>query len=370
MVSAKRYHEETWLRDQYIRNGRSAKDIADDCDVDEATIHRWLNEFDISKKLKSNPWQSQDVLEELYYDREMSTHEIAEHFDCDQSTIGYWMDKFGLERRNRSGSYERKPWHNPQTLLKLYFEEGLSPPEIGEKFGCAGKTICKWLNRFGVTTANQRRQEAKRREDPPWRDRTKLEKLYVEQTMSAVEIAEEFDCKKSTILYWMRKFGIERRSTSESLEIPPVKKARLEELYFEDDLTQDDIAEEVGCSVPTVCRWMAQYGIQPGAVSGSDHPDWNGGKTPYGKGFTAKKKSEVRSRDGHQCQSCSMGQSEHLEQYDRKLHVHHIMPRRLFEDAEKANAKENLVTLCIQCHHEWEKIAPLRPVTSTLEASG
>ncbi|WP_135535372.1 HNH endonuclease [Halostella pelagica] len=91
---------------------------------------------------------------------------------------------------------------------------------------------------------------------------------------------------------------------------------------------------------------------------------WKGGPQPYGEGWNDKKKAEVRSRDGHKCQSCGLSQESHLDQYDFKLHVHHITPARKFDNSEERNAMTNLVTLCIRCHNEWEQMAPLRPDTA------
>ena len=43
----------------------------------------------------------------------------------------------------------------------------------------------------------------------PWRDKEKLEELYVEEELSGVEIAEKFECGKSAIYRWLNKFEIE-----------------------------------------------------------------------------------------------------------------------------------------------------------------
>jgi predicted HNH restriction endonuclease len=59
-----------------------------------------------------------------------------------------------------------------------------------------------------------------------------------------------------------------------------------------------------------------------------------------------------------------MTESDHYSEYGRALDVHHITPAREFEDGEKRNAMENLISLCVRCHTEWEKIAPLRPDTA------
>lgn len=102
----------------------------------------------------------------------------------------------------------------------------------------------------------------------------------------------------------------------------------------------------------------------PPNFAGEDHPLWNGGRPDYGEGWNDAKKEAVRERDGYECQSCGLSQQEHCEQFDRKLDVHHITPAGLVSDPEERNSMENLIALCIPCHHEWERTAPLRSGTA------
>jgi len=80
----------------------------------------------------------------------------------------------------------------------------------------------------------------------------------------------------------------------------------------------------------------------------------------YGKGWTKAKKKAIRERDGRECQVCGLSQQEHIEDLGFKLHVHHIVPARLFSNPQKRNDPDNLITLCAECHRRWEGI-PLRP---------
>lgn len=85
------------------------------------------------------------------------------------------------------------------------------------------------------------------------------------------------------------------------------------------------------------------------------------GLEDYGPGWDESKKQNVRQRDNCQCQDCGMGQALHLEKYDTRLHVHHIVPARKFDDAASRNDPENLITLCVTCHGKWEQVAGLSP---------
>jgi hypothetical protein len=75
-------------------------------------------------------------------------------------------------------------------------------------------------------------------------------------------------------------------------------------------------------------------------MRGDNHPNWRGGKTPWGPEFTQRFKKEIRQRDNYVCQECGYSQ----EELGYKLHVHHI-------DYDKQNNHpSNLISLCRSCH--------------------
>lgn len=96
--------------------------------------------------------------------------------------------------------------------------------------------------------------------------------------------------------------------------------------------------------------------------SGPNHHQWEGGQFPYGAGWNDAKKEAVRERDKRTCQHCGRPEKEHVEMFGRKHSVHHIVPARQFDDPERRNAMDNLITLCQGgCHQIWERMSPLRP---------
>lgn len=101
--------------------------------------------------------------------------------------------------------------------------------------------------------------------------------------------------------------------------------------------------------------------------SGEGHPQWDPdsmrNEYSYGPGWNERKRERVRERDDRRCQNCGRTEEEHLEIYGTKHHVHHIQKARSFDDPQRRNRMENLITLCTadECHNRWEKISPLRP---------
>lgn len=64
------------------------------------------------------------------------------------------------------------------------------------------------------------------------------------------------------------------------------------------------------------------------------------------KTLTPKLRKQIFDRDNHQCRKCG----KHSQQ--RKLQIHHIIP--IIKNGSAA--PENLITLCKECHHEWEHV--------------
>lgn len=97
--------------------------------------------------------------------------------------------------------------------------------------------------------------------------------------------------------------------------------------------------------------------------AGENHTAWKGGEVSYA-GRWKRQRISALVRDQARCVSCSMTDKEHYEKYNRSIDIHHITPYRTFNDPEQANQLSNLATLCRECHHAWEQMAPLRPDTS------
>jgi DEAD/DEAH box helicase domain-containing protein len=71
-------------------------------------------------------------------------------------------------------------------------------------------------------------------------------------------------------------------------------------------------------------------------------PDWN------------QTRKQIRERDGYKCTNCGLVEKEISH------HVHHLIPFRMFQEPEKANQIENLVTLCPECHQKAEMLTYVR----------
>lgn len=69
------------------------------------------------------------------------------------------------------------------------------------------------------------------------------------------------------------------------------------------------------------------------------------GEHSYGVGWTEARR-ETLERDNYTCQVCGVENESN--------HVHHIKPRREFDDVSDSNTLDNLITLCNSCHRRCE----------------
>jgi len=250
-------------------------------------------------------------------------------------------------------------YRDEEWLREQYVERGLSGREVAEQIGCAHGTIYRWLDTHGIETRSQSIERTdKRLKNAEW-----LRAEYKDKGRDAESISEQLDCGVRTVYKWLNRLDILTAS-----KMPERSRSRIEDgdwlraAYKEKGRTSVDIADELGCSHPTVLKWLDNHGIEArtsGFRVGEENTRWQGGSVPYGPGWSEPKRRAVRERDGHTCQDphCSVSQDEHLADHGERLHVHHLHKARDVDNPEERNAKKNLITLCRNCHRRWEKIA-------------
>jgi 5-methylcytosine-specific restriction endonuclease McrA len=245
-------------------------------------------------------------------------------------------------------------YRDEEWLREQYVEERRTTVDIAEECGCDDTTVGDWLKRHGIETRRGGVQTPEELTDKEW-----LREQYVEEGRTTYEIAERCGCSGWTVGTWLERHGIETRRGGRPTPEELTDEKWLREQYVEKERTTAGIADECGCSGVTVGTWLKRHGIETRAIEGEHHPNWNGGSQPYGSGWNASKRRTVRERDDHTCQdpTCSVTQDDHLDRYDEKLHVHHLIKARDLDDAEERNAAENLITLCRDCHQRWERMA-------------
>lgn len=154
------------------------------------------------------------------------------------------------------------------------------------------------------------------RKPKPFWDKEWLFNEYITNGKSSKDIANEQSCKRNNILFWIHKHNIPLRNISE---------ARKKKHWGQS-----------GCDNP---MWNRK---------GELNPQWKGGITPDRQSFYQsqgwkKACSFVWKRDNATCRRCGIKANNGIP-----LHIHHI---KSFEYKDKRADVNNLVLLCLVCHH-------------------
>ncbi len=146
-----------------------------------------------------------------------------------------------------------------EQLKDLYWNKGLSINRIAQTFGCSVTKVHYWLLKYEIKRRKEYKKDLRINKEI-------LEELYIKQKLSLSKIAQKFDCNNTNILYWLKKFDIERRPAYfKKVHIP---RDVLEELYWKKNLSTTEIAKKFGIKDGrTIRKKMAKYGILIKTVS-------------------------------------------------------------------------------------------------------
>lgn len=155
----------------------------------------------------------------------------------------------------------------------------------------------------------------------PFWDKEWLETEYLVKQRSSSDIAKEFKVGDTAIHFWLKKHNIPTRNVSEARAI-----------------------KKWGLSG----KQNGMYGR-----NGKTNPRWNGGHSPerqtlYARSIWKEIAKSILARDDFKCRKCGIGHNS-----QSKLVVHHI--KHWAKHPELRFDKENLITLCQNCHKEQHR---------------
>jgi DNA-binding CsgD family transcriptional regulator len=356
----RRYRSAEWLRDRYVRQGKSQGEIADICDCDQSTVHDWLKRHgiprrdkhaDVDERLDNRKW-----LHGQYIKERKNTREISDICCCSPSTVARRLQTHGIPTRDGGPSVDRR-LDDVQWLRQKIMQDSLSASEIADICDCSPDTVYERLSRYDIDFDSIHDVD-KRVNDFQW-----LRKKYADEKKTTTEIADMCDCAQCTVEGRLRKHNIPIRESKYRIDSRLDDEQWLRKKYLKEGKSGADIAEICDCAPATARERLRSNSIQTrssGAPPGKDHWKWDGGSVRYGNGWNKTKRERVRELDGHECVNCGLCKEKHQKQYDSNLHVHHLIKARSFDDDKKRNAVNNLVTLCASCHRKWEQMSKMR----------
>jgi hypothetical protein len=220
----------------------------------------------ISEAKKKNVVDA-ETLHRLYVEEDMTLKAIGDIYGVSKHVIKRLAGEYGLKRKRELLTEE--------LVIHLY-ESGMSFVDIGREYNCSPSYVAQ---NFGQSV-EARRFHSKDGSRMPFETRdgrvvTKemLQELYTDQWLSYEEIAEILSVDFTTIPYWLKKLGIATRTAWETRRgatwVEP-KAETLIHLYQSDKMGMDAIGALFGTSKEYVQRILRDNGI---AIRKSGYPN-------------------------------------------------------------------------------------------------
>ncbi|MFB6233450.1 MAG: helix-turn-helix domain-containing protein [Haloarculaceae archaeon] len=156
---------------------------------------------------------------------------------------------------------QSKPWRDKETLQRLYVDENLSAHDISEKLNCSKRTITNWLYKKDIKQPSG---------NEPYHDEDKLRNLYVKEQLSAEDIAEKFGCSHLTVERWVTRHDISGEK-EENKDKKWRDEKTLRDLYCGLGLTGREVGDILGCSHDCIHRWLNRNDIE---IKDPKYRDW------------------------------------------------------------------------------------------------
>lgn len=254
----KPYQDKNWLEKQYWQQELSPPEIAKMIDSTSSTINYWLKKHNIptrslsealtvryERKFRTRIYRNKHWLYEQYWKQNLGIDQIAKKINAGQATILHWMNKYNIPRRysklnkpfldetwrierikkkrrlqqNSKHCLERersKKWMNSEWLYKQYWQNNLTTADIAQLCSCKQATVLKWMKKCGVPRRTKSEIGHRRYGNGLYRDESWLRTKYCDERLSGPTIAKLCNVGKSTIYKWLEKYNIPKRTCAES----------------------------------------------------------------------------------------------------------------------------------------------------------
>jgi len=194
-------------------------------------------------KSEDTPWREESTLRQLYHDEGLSLNEVAEVLGTTKSTVIRWMNHHDIERRSRQCPWDGEPWQDEETLRQLYVEEGMSQPQIAEKFGCSNKTISRWMKKFDIKVRTKSDTptsfHTNKRGYEICQDGTEREKFFLHQLLITVENDPHETFSQDNAIHHVNNISWDNRL--ENLELMSLSEHQ--KLHYQERVDRDGLGD-------------------------------------------------------------------------------------------------------------------------------
>lgn len=195
------------------------------------------------------------------------------------------------------------------------------------------------------------RSEFARRKKPEIATKEWLWQKYIEEKLTANEIAKLVDRNPKRVWEWLQEFGIPTRSRGAASSSGCFKKGNISPTtgQHRPEYVKQRLREARKLS-PNLPHLLGEVHYLKGK-RGAETPNWKGGCTPERQAFYSSSEWKavvviVWKRDNATCQRCGLDHRI-VNREEVKFAIHHI---ESFAVREKRSDPDNLVLLCRPCH--------------------
>lgn len=194
------------------------------------------------------------------YKMGLSPMKIARKLGKSDSLIRRKLEKSGIQMRNYYDAIQLN-----SSLTKEYLEQTIldkkSISDIAKETDISKKSIRNAFIRNGLVAFNKAKFLPKELDN-----RDKLFDLYWAQKLSVPKIAEKYGCRENSIYRAMTKHNVRIRTISEasarSSKYSELNNPKwLKEQYWDNEMSMEEIAKLIGCSIGNVRHYIVKYDI-------------------------------------------------------------------------------------------------------------
>jgi transposase len=205
------------IKNAYIDLNLSRINIAKMFDWKESKVKRILKINNIKKPSKK---LDKKHLEQLYTIQKMDTVQIGKKVNVAPATISTWLKEYNIPIRTTAESKIQKGNGKIPTkkeLIELYVDEKMSGAEIGKIYNINSSTVLSYLNKHNIpkrTSSETTLIKSGSKGKIPTKN--ELFNLYNNQGLSCAQIAKKYNIHGSTIENYLKRYDIKSRNVKES----------------------------------------------------------------------------------------------------------------------------------------------------------
>lgn len=204
---------------------------------------------------------SKDFLHREYVELKKSLYQIANEQGCLPRTVRLALIRNSIPLRR---SRLEKTIPPKDELYHIHVDLKATPYHMADHYGVAPATIKRWLERYEIPVSKHQQVQS------PERDT--LYNLHVIQMIPVTKLAQQFETSPRTVLRWLKEADIERvrvavfngrksATISDSTNSKKIDRLVVKDLYVDQQLSAVEIAKRLGVRPVSIYRVLKQLEI-------------------------------------------------------------------------------------------------------------